>query len=398
MVEYDYDVAVIGAGPAGSTAAFVLATNGYRTLLIDRRQEIGLPIQCGELLPTPREIIRLFPSSKRAPRLVRVESAFITNRSNVISTIAPNGKRYSFPFAMNVIDRESFDKSLTEKAIQAGAELRTKTRFLGFSGPHSLVVNNIAKQHRITAKAIIGADGPSSIVAKSLGLSYRNRTRDMSFAMQYILSDTSFSNDEVLMFFGSQAAPGGYAWVIPKGNGMVNIGLGLRRSHSLEGVSLRNHLAMLLNHPQVKPHVANMKIESRVSALIPVGGPLDRTYTSNAILAGDAAGHVMASNGGGIPTALVAGEIAGQCVSDHIEYDVPLSKYEEQWKTEIGTELYTALMILRVADIVMSSDTLTSIAMSITGTHGLESVVRCRLPVVLSPLTPIASFAAQYLP
>ncbi|NHJ13430.1 MAG: digeranylgeranylglycerophospholipid reductase, partial [Candidatus Thorarchaeota archaeon] len=60
MVDSSYDVAIVGAGPAGSTATRELSKMGYSTVLLDRRKEIGIPVQCGELLPTPNEIQNLF--------------------------------------------------------------------------------------------------------------------------------------------------------------------------------------------------------------------------------------------------------------------------------------------------------------------------------------------------
>ena len=105
-----YDVAVVGAGPAGSTTARVSAESGHRTVIFDRRKIVGIPVQCGELIPTPREVKNLFPSSKRMPRAVYVPEKFITNRTSSIRLISPNGKTFEFPFEANIVDRGAFDQ------------------------------------------------------------------------------------------------------------------------------------------------------------------------------------------------------------------------------------------------------------------------------------------------
>ncbi len=88
----------------------------------------------------------------------------------------------------------------------------------------------------------------------------------------------------------------------------------------------------------------------------------------------------MASNGGGICTALAGGEIAGEVVYDHITNDEPLSHYADIWRKELGTELYTALRVLRIADQVMISDAITDQCMRLAGSRYLKHLIRCRLP------------------
>ncbi|MFW9890437.1 MAG: NAD(P)-binding protein, partial [Candidatus Thorarchaeota archaeon] len=89
MVENSYDVIVVGAGPAGCTAARVTAAAGFKTLIIDRRKKIGVPIHCGEFLPAPREMHDLLRDSPRAPRLVDIPSDLITNRTNRLMLASP---------------------------------------------------------------------------------------------------------------------------------------------------------------------------------------------------------------------------------------------------------------------------------------------------------------------
>ncbi|MDF1538950.1 MAG: NAD(P)/FAD-dependent oxidoreductase, partial [Candidatus Thorarchaeota archaeon] len=376
----------------GSSAARILAKTGYKTLLIDRRKIVGIPVQCGEYLPTPREMKDMFPKSPRTIRLAAAPKETVTNSTSHMSLYSPNSKEYRFRLEANVIDRGLFDQHLAHQAVDAGAELVLNSRVVSRSGDNVLKVRSNATLKEVKAGIIIGADGPRSTIAKSIGRNYTNDTRDMSQSLQYVMEGVDFDIKLPMMFFGHRVAPGGYAWVIQKSASSANIGFGLRRSHMQSGSSLRSYLDHLIRkHPIVSPHVRNAKIVSRVGASIPVGGPVKQSYSKSVLLVGDAAGHVMASNGGGIPTAMAGGEIAGETVISHLDNGQPLSSYERQWKKEFASELYNALAILRVADWMMRTDSLTEVAMRLTGSKYLEDVIRCRIPTPLSFGSPIVA-------
>ncbi|MFW9925256.1 MAG: geranylgeranyl reductase family protein [Candidatus Thorarchaeota archaeon] len=385
-----FDVAVIGSGPAGSMTAKTAAENGHRTLMIDRRKIVGIPIQCGELIPTPREAKNLFPSSKRMPHAVHVPRKFITNRTSTIRLVSPSGRFFEFPFEAHIVDRGAYDQYLAENAQDAGAEVRLNTKLVSRNDTNNLVLKSRDSDNITTAKIVIGADGSRSKIAESLGSQYAHSEFDLSPSLQYVMENSDVEPTVVEMHFGS-VAPGGYAWVIPKGEGRVNIGFGMRRQLAKSEIPLRQYLnRFAYRNEHVTPMLTEAKIVSRVGAIIPVGGPLEKTWSSNVLLVGDAAGHVMASNGGGIPTALCGGLIAGETVSKHLESGISLSQYEKVWRNEFGKELDTALRVLRVADKVMPSDAVTDICMRLAGVRFLEPLIRCRLP-------PLVDFASKTL-
>ncbi|MFW9967520.1 MAG: geranylgeranyl reductase family protein [Candidatus Thorarchaeota archaeon] len=382
MVESSYDVVVVGAGPAGCTAARVTAAAGLKTLVLDRRREIGVPIHCGEFLPTPREMQDLLRDSPRASRLVDIPTDLITNRTNRLLLVSPLNSEFYFKLDSRAIDRTKFDRYIASRAKDAGAEITLESTVIERSRSNRLLVKQAGQKAEMNAKVVIGADGPSSLISKSLGNKYHNPGRDLCPSLNYAITGIECDSKITEMYFGNRIAPGGYAWIIPKGNDTANVGFGMRRLFGLPEVPLKEYLRRFIeSHPLVSPRTKNATITTRVGAIIPVGGPVDRTYSENAVLVGDAAGHVMASNGGGIPTALVGGEIAGESVVTHLSEDVPLASYEETWRKEIGKELYTALRILRIADQVMPSDRITDQCMRLAGPRYLKHLIRCRLPL-----------------
>ena len=376
-----FDVAVVGAGPAGSTTAEILARNGFKTALIDRRSQVGVPIQCGELLPTLPELHDIFPRSKRLQYLGNVPKEFVTNKTSRTQLISPLGHAVEFKFGTNIIDRTKYDQYLAHQASDAGCETFLQSTVLDRSETNGLKIKSKIGPNQLDARIVVGADGPSSLISKTLGNSYSSPEHDLSPSINFIMSGVDCDDDVVQMFFGKNIAPGGYSWIIPKGDSMANVGFGIRRCISTPGISLITYLKHFIAKNKIAaPILKRAKIVSRVGAIIPVAGPVPTTSSSNAVLVGDAAGHVMASNGGGIPTALSGGSIAGHVIAAHLERQTPLSTYDRIWKYEFEKELNTALSVLRIADSVMLSDSLTDVCMRFAGKQFLEPLIRCRLP------------------
>jgi len=376
-----YDVIVVGAGPAGSTVAAAVAKSGFSTLVVERRRVVGLPVQCGELLPTPREMADLFPNSPRAQRLADVPSDVIVNRTRTMRLVSPKGRAYDFPLEASILDRTKFDQHLATRAQDYGAELLLATRATRRDPDNTVRLRGPAGMSEVRGTVVVGADGPLSLISRSIGNVYQRPDFQLSQAQSVTLTNIEIDSTIAEMYFGSSVAPGGYAWVIPRGPDEANIGMGFRPAFAEPSCGLRDHLrAFAYSHPLVAPRTRSGRPVRRVAATIPVSGPVRRTWADNVVLVGDAAGHVMASNGGGIPTAMVGGEIAAESIVAFLENGVPLSSYENGWRREMGRELESALAVLRVADEVMLSDTVTEICMRLAGSFFLEPLIRCRLP------------------
>ncbi len=398
MEQSNYDVAIVGAGPAGSVAAKVIAEAGLSVLLVDRRMEFGSPVQCGEFLPTSGEMRGIFPSSKRVGKLVDVPKRFIVNTTDDLHLYSPGGRVFPFPLSANVLDRSEYDRYLTESAQSAGADISAGIRLLRTEQKTTLVLKQGSRIFEVRARVVVGADGARSRVAQGLGPAFQHREADLCQSVQFVLHGGKFDPRVTEMHFGSRIAPGGYFWIIPRSESEANVGLGIRWAFAESRLSVSQYLLRLIrSHPHIAPMCKGAETVRRIGGVIPMGGPLPRTYSNGTVLIGDAAGHVMASNGGGISTALAGGEIAGEVVTAHLQDAVPLSDYEIIWRQEFENELQSALNILRIADKVMISDSLTDLCMSLAGPRFLKHIIRCRLPTLVDLASKTLVKALQHI-
>src|SRR5438132_972704 len=208
-----YDVIVVGSGPAGGTAARYAARRGLKVLLVDKRKEIGVPVQCGEYVAHNEEVRAIFPTVTELDDLMEVPYRVREIDTPVIRIWSPNGRRYDIPFKGFTVRRDKMDQGITAQAVHEGAELMTETTVLRVHGDD--VETNHGTFH---GKVVIGSDGPRSTVAKAVGLEWPVSAPAMSATAEGAFSDATD------MFFGN-LAPGGYAWIIPKA-GCANVGLG----------------------------------------------------------------------------------------------------------------------------------------------------------------------------
>ena len=281
----------MGAGPAGSTAAEVAARSA-KVVLIDRKSEIGSPVQCGGFLPEPFELERLMPRARLPETLIEIPESCILHRTRLQRIYSPSGKGKEFPVAGRVLDRRAFDRYLAGRAARAGVRVLPATRAdlndgtLRLSGRFS---------GSLRPQIIIGADGPHSIVSNSMG----NPVQELGLCLEYEMVGVKIDVDAAEMYFSANYAPGGYAWIIPMGPDTANVGVGVRASY-LSGRKLPDILDRFVNeHPVAAKKLACGEVLAVMRGLVPAGGSQGTIQKSNMLLAGDAAGHVMATSGGG---------------------------------------------------------------------------------------------------
>ncbi len=349
-----YDLVVVGAGPAGSTAARFGAAAGLSVLLLDKKKTVGVPVCCGEFLPAPSIIADAFPDAPGTGDLFPADPGVVRREVRHLIAVSPKGREYPISLPGCTIDRDAFDRSLAAAAVREGATLAMETKFLALNG-HTVITSRGA----VDAGVVIAADGPLSHVCRSAGLS-----RSTALAPAVTCRVDGVFDDNLRIFFGRRHAPGGYAWIFPK-DGSANVGLGVQHA----GVPVRRLLESFL-----AAHGLAAAGPIR-GCYVPVSGPLPATVRGSVLAAGDAAGHVVASNGGGIAPAMICGRLAGRAAADHLLRGEPLDAYEQAWRRAIGAELQAALRTKRMADAAFRSDFLMELAMKAIGERGIERVI-----------------------
>ena len=203
----EFDVIVIGAGPAGLHAAKILAEGNAKVLCIDKKQEIGVPKRCGEGLGLGwMKRLGLKPDRKWC--LQPITGAALYSPS--LKSIEIDDKKTSG----YVIERRVFEKELAKEAAKKGALIRTKCRAFNFERKEGKVIVSCIEQGEHTqysAPIIIAADGTESLAARRLGLDTKISLNDIDSGYQYEMANISFENPHFInLFFGKNVAPRGY--------------------------------------------------------------------------------------------------------------------------------------------------------------------------------------------
>jgi len=317
-IKSSYDLIVVGAGPAGSSAAQEAARRGVKVLLIDRRQRIGIPVQCAELVSQ-----------------WILHHAFLHSRSIIqsIETMIihfPDQSTVKIKSPGYMLDRSLFDKDLVIAAVLAGAELSTGTKALQFSSK-GILIQKGSKEKWIQAKVIIGSDGVHSTVARSLNPSPLKELKALQY--EVVLFEPQSHTD---IYFHPDYE-GGYAWLFPKGN-RGNVGIGVTPSKTSLLSELLNRFLNDLKNAGILPRI---QILSKTGGSIPCE-PRKQLVFGNVLLAGDAAGHAHPITGAGILNAVMDGTMAGEIAAEAIiKENLDLLKmYETEWNEAFGKSFH----------------------------------------------------------
>ena len=215
-----WDVIVIGGGPAGSTTARYLAEGGADVLVVDGRDPIGTPLQCGELVPTNEEMRRLCPKVPNIDDLLRTPEHAISRKTSEMHLVPPSGKPLRFQFEGYMLNRVAHDEALVDLAKSRGAEYLVNSRVDSIDGN----TVKLRSGRELNAKVIVGAGGHNDPLRRT----FWNES-SLKIPVKFVLMDGDFG-DAVELHFGSMA-PGGYAWMFPKNRG-ANIGVGIQNKFS----------------------------------------------------------------------------------------------------------------------------------------------------------------------
>lgn len=294
------DVVIVGGGVAGATAALEAAKAGYDVLLIEKRRELGRPVICGEFLPSLNSISFASRVVHELREAYKLSEEFVVHETERVLVDIEGLRRLDFELKGYVIDKEGLVRALAEAAGGMGARVLKGLRAEQVKRVKGGYVVS-ARGREFRASSVVGADGFPSLVARSLGMESGYTLVDWAVA-GHVRARGDFDDCTVRMYVDPQMTPGGYAWVIPKGRGLANVGIGIRAVYGRKGSDLRLLLKRFLKHVGIEGVV-----EGPYYKCIPVGGLVRTACSGEVYLIGDSAGLVNPVNGGGIPLAMASG-------------------------------------------------------------------------------------------
>ena len=332
---YESDVVIVGAGPAGSTAARYASESGLRTILVEKKAEIGSPLRCAEGISKKwLSRVNIVPDRKWIcadimGMRIRTSSgsAFVSDERGDDGT----GRGY-------VLDRHLFDKMLAEKAAAAGTTIMMRTSCRGVIREKGKLVGIKADRMgcpaEIYARCVIAADGFESQVARWAGLDTTLPDKDIDTCIQYRMTNVSVDK-EYCEFIAGSCAPGGYIWIFPKGEGIANIGIGIQASKASEGDPKRYLDEYISKDDRLK----DGQILEVVGGAVSTAPGAERVVSDNLMLIGDAARFINPVTGGGIHEACISGMLASQvlkeCMDSNDLSESALKGYEMKWRAEV---------------------------------------------------------------
>ncbi|WP_409199343.1 NAD(P)/FAD-dependent oxidoreductase [Methanobrevibacter sp. DSM 116169] len=332
------DILVIGAGPAGSTAAKHAAMGGAKVILMDKKSEIGSPKRCAEgVSNNGLENLGITPD----PR-------FVAKEIDGCRLVSPDGtdvwltkEEIDLPEAGYCLERKVFDKFMAMDAAREGAEIKIKTLAKDVKKTDDgfiVTCESMGKLFDIKAKIIIAADGPESHVARWAGLKASTKAKDMESGIQFEMCGVEFERENIIEFYFGSCAPGGYAWIFPKGDDIANVGLAVIAPET-DKTAYEHLEEFVANCPATQNAQA---VELNVGG-DPVGGIVKEIYGDNILVCGDAAGQVNPLTGGGIISGMNggmhAGKVAAQAVKSGDCSKKSLKEYETIVQKEIGKDI-----------------------------------------------------------
>ena len=341
-----HDVIVVGAGPAGATAARRLAQAGARVRVLERaRFPRNKP--CGGAIS-----VRV---GRRFPYLAAALPGIVTHEIAKLYLEGPEGdvlRLESDGPAVLMIRRLEFDDLLRRLAVDAGADLTEGIAITQATatGDGVELRDGAGRVHR--ARILIAADGVNSVVARRLGLNPGWPAGAVALDMMEETPAASLASADpsVLWVFYGYGRSHGYAYVFPKRD-HVNVGIGYLLSYFRAEVSDAPYALHERFIGQLRDRGllhGGSRREHFTPFLIPVGGPLRRTAAGRVLLAGDAGGFVNGFTAEGIYYAMVSGDLAaGAVLAGSGDADGLGRRYERAWRREIGVELRDSVLVQR---------------------------------------------------
>lgn len=299
-------ISIIGAGPAGSYLAYLLAKKNKEVEVFEEHAKIGEPIQCsGVITPALND-------------LIKIKKDILVNKINRVRFYSPDNKSFEIKIPTDyVFDRSKLDRYIASLAEKAGVKFHLNSRFLEYAHLNKDELKLKFEKFTKNTNLLIGADGPRSKVAQSANL-FHNRKFMTGIQARSKIKVESKNLVEIYLGYGE------FGWSIPEDEYHSRIGVVSEHDPTADFNSLMKRL--------------NAKFICYQSGMIPLYNPSVKTQTDKVFLVGDAATMCKSSTHGGI----MFGMLAAKELADSIVYN---KDYENLWRKKLGFDLWLHLKI-----------------------------------------------------
>lgn len=340
MDKLDFDVIVVGGGPAGSSAARMVAENGCTVALIEKEKEIAETVRTSGV--TWISDIKKFGIPEDCYNPIK-KFSFCSPKNTVL--IEDQVAKAA------VLDVRKTYRFLASRAESSGSQVFVNTNVSEvLQDSNGNCTGVIAKseegQIQFNGKVVIDASGFASVVAKELG--YVKQWKKFGVGAEFEVKTEKLEHDNWWLMVGQEYSPAGYAWIFPTSKNTARIGVGVGKPDSDVDPTVRLNELIDNKKGPIKDLGEIEKIEFHYG-LIPNEGLSRKTVYNNVILVGDSAGQANPLVLEGIRYAIRFGEVAGRVAADAIRNDnvneTALMPYEKEWKKAIESKINSAVKV-----------------------------------------------------
>lgn len=334
----DYDVIVIGAGPVGSTFARDIAKKGFKVAILEKKKEIGKPLQCAGIVGTSINNVNKLPKNVI---INEVEGANIYSPDlNRLYVTKNETQAY-------VIDRVGYDEYLSKEAINFGVDILFKHKVINVDSKRGIVnFKNLGNIGELSAKIIVGADGPNSVVSKCI-----NSPLEHMKGVQYLIKLNEIVDIKNVNLYFNECLSPGFKWAIPLDNHHMRFGV----VGDYDYKTLTNQLDTLL---KIKNR-DNPIILEKYYGKIPLFDSSKKIHENRVLLLGDAAAQTKPTTGGGLVLAFKSSKFAVDVVEQNLKQsndNINLKKYYDLCKKNFFNELKIQKMVSNVFSSLTDAD------------------------------------------
>ena len=373
------DVVVVGAGTAGCYAAATVANAGYDVIVLERKDEAEAGhIACGDALKGADAFPESIPHDRLEPAMTNTDvdhGRFEIPQEDTVLEIPVPGK-------LAVVDRWEYGRAIIDGAVDAGADIHYKTVVNDvLQDEHGQIygVQAVRAGQPVTYHASVVIDAAGSLSVLQDAADFSEATFDTNVNYSHFCSayreivevPEEVPWKDALVFKPTKRAAG-YLWYFPRTGTEINAGLGFQMTE--EPMHLVEDLREDLTN---RPEFAGARVTDKLGAALPTRRPYDSAVAPGFIAAGDAAGHVNPTTGGGIAGAAYAGEYAGEQAIEAIDRgsltEADLWEYNERVMAHFGAR-YAALDVYNILSTAVDVDDLMGLLASLPGEKLAEAL------------------------